>query len=628
MTLALLDRRRLPHVRCLGVSALFFSSLFCFTALPASQLETKKQEGAPAGVASQALSAQELFKRCASAVFVVEALDEAGRVLALGSGVAIGADRLVTNEHVIEGPAASFRVKQNAKVWAAEAFDVDPENDLCVLQVNGLPASDLRLRRSETLVIGERVYAIGAPEGLELSISDGLLSGIRSIGIQTTAAISPGSSGGGLFDAQGRLIGITRFYIRDGQNLNFAVPIELVDVLYNRTPIEQSVLSAPPPAGGVNPTGSIDAMADAVKTIVQRMASMAPVFAPFGNRISTVLDLGMSEVKDVLHNGTPIEQSVLSAPPPAGGVNPTGSIDAMADAVKTIVQRMASMAPVFAPFGTRISRVLDLGMSEVNNRTPIERSARWALFGERLQLLADQKRSALGERVMKEVNNWIFQGRSALGIEVPDITPQTRPLDKNAAKAFNRALELNPLDGATWAKLGLAYAHLGLADDSFLAFDKATRLMPQDKRIWENYASGCSILKKENRRVEIYREAVKHNPKNLFLLLDLGNAYWSAKMRKEAKQVYQRAREIASTANDWDMMGNTFLFKIPIEAIRCFERALQMTDKADFWYPKRLCDLGQAYAIKGNRSKVKEISNQLRGRDAGCASRLLTMIRR
>ena len=513
MTLALLDRRRLPHVRCLGVSALFFSSLFCFTALPASQLETKKQEGAPAGVASQALSAQELFKRCASAVFVVEALDEAGRVLALGSGVAIGADRLVTNEHVIEGPAASFRVKQNAKVWAAEAFDVDPENDLCVLQVNGLPASDLRLRRSETLVIGERVYAIGAPEGLELSISDGLLSGIRSIGIQTTAAISPGSSGGGLFDAQGRLIGITRFYIRDGQNLNFAVPIELVDVLYNRTPIEQSVLSAPPPAGGVNPTGSIDAMADAVKTIVQR-------------------------------------------------------------------------------------------------------------------LLADQKRSALGERVMKEVNNWIFQGRSALGIEVPDITPQTRPLDKNAAKAFNRALELNPLDGATWAKLGLAYAHLGLADDSFLAFDKATRLMPQDKRIWENYASGCSILKKENRRVEIYREAVKHNPKNLFLLLDLGNAYWSAKMRKEAKQVYQRAREIASTANDWDMMGNTFLFKIPIEAIRCFERALQMTDKADFWYPKRLCDLGQAYAIKGNRSKVKEISNQLRGRDAGCASRLLTMIRR
>jgi hypothetical protein len=566
----------------LGVSALFFSSLFCFTALPASQLETKKQEGAPAGVASQALSAQELFKRCASAVFVVEALDEAGRVLALGSGVAIGADRLVTNEHVIEGPAASFRVKQNAKVWAAEAFDVDPENDLCVLQVNGLPASDLRLRRSETLVIGERVYAIGAPEGLELSISDGLLSGIRSIGIQTTAAISPGSSGGGLFDAQGRLIGITRFYIRDGQNLNFAVPIELVDVLYNRTPIEQSVLSAPPPAGGVNPTGSIDAMADAVKTIVQRMASMAPVFAPFGNRISTVLDLGMSEVKDVLHNGTPIEQSVLSAPPPAGGVNPTGSIDAMADAVKTIVQR----------------------------------------------LLADQKRSALGERVMKEVNNWIFQGRSALGIEVPDITPQTRPLDKNAAKAFNRALELNPLDGATWAKLGLAYAHLGLADDSFLAFDKATRLMPQDKRIWENYASGCSILKKENRRVEIYREAVKHNPKNLFLLLDLGNAYWSAKMRKEAKQVYQRAREIASTANDWDMMGNTFLFKIPIEAIRCFERALQMTDKADFWYPKRLCDLGQAYAIKGNRSKVKEISNQLRGRDAGCASRLLTMIRR
>ncbi len=78
--------------------------------------------------------------------------------------------------------------------------------------------------------IGEKVYAIGAPLGLELSISDGLVSGERRHGthtwLQTTAAISPGSSGGGLFNAQGQLVGITTASIADGQNLNFAIPVD------------------------------------------------------------------------------------------------------------------------------------------------------------------------------------------------------------------------------------------------------------------------------------------------------------------------------------------------------------------------------------------------------------------
>ena len=83
---------------------------------------------------------------------------------------------------------------------------------------------------TESLRVGSRVYAIGNPRGLETTISDGLLSGIRRsdtndfTALQITVPISAGSSGGGLFDAQGRLIGITTFYIKEGQNLNFALP--------------------------------------------------------------------------------------------------------------------------------------------------------------------------------------------------------------------------------------------------------------------------------------------------------------------------------------------------------------------------------------------------------------------
>ncbi len=79
--------------------------------------------------------------------------------------------------------------------------------------------------------MGEPVYAVGAPEGLELPLSEGIVSQLRGGPpplIQTTVAISPGSSGGGLFNTEGELVGITTFYLKEGQNLNFALPVELI----------------------------------------------------------------------------------------------------------------------------------------------------------------------------------------------------------------------------------------------------------------------------------------------------------------------------------------------------------------------------------------------------------------
>jgi cytochrome c-type biogenesis protein CcmH/NrfG len=97
------------------------------------------------------------------------------------------------------------------------------------LEARGLTAKPARLGQTKRLKVGEPVYAVGAPRGLELSLSDGIVSQLRGGPpplIQTTAAISPGSSGGGLFDAEGRLVGFTTLYIEGGQSLNFAMPVE------------------------------------------------------------------------------------------------------------------------------------------------------------------------------------------------------------------------------------------------------------------------------------------------------------------------------------------------------------------------------------------------------------------
>lgn len=177
---------------------------------------------------------EELFARLAPSVFVVEALSESGEIVAFGSGVVVWPSFVVTNEHVL-GKRAESRVKHGKRSWLAQITHLHPEVDLCQLGVEGLCAPAVSLRGYASLAVGERVYAIGAPQGFDLTMSDGLISGLRKRRgidvIQTTAPISSGSSGGGLFDGDGNLIGITTYSIEDGQSLNFAVPAERIYAL-------------------------------------------------------------------------------------------------------------------------------------------------------------------------------------------------------------------------------------------------------------------------------------------------------------------------------------------------------------------------------------------------------------
>ena len=99
--------------------------------------------------------------------------------------------------------------------------------DRCVLRTDAKLPKWVEVRPYDDIKVGERAVTIGTPQGLELTVAEGIVSSKRSQNdsklIQTSAPISQGSSGGGLFDAQGQLLGITTFYFKAGQNLNFAV---------------------------------------------------------------------------------------------------------------------------------------------------------------------------------------------------------------------------------------------------------------------------------------------------------------------------------------------------------------------------------------------------------------------
>jgi hypothetical protein len=182
-----------------------------------------------AGALSQDSAATKVFRKVSPSVVVIRTFDVNGEPVALGSGVALSSGLIITNNHVTSS-ASTYRVVQRAQSWTAQLTWQDQNHDLSLLSVTSHSFQGVSTRNVEDLSIGEEVFAIGAPEGLELSISEGIISGLRTVDedfamIQTTAAISHGSSGGGLFDTHGNLIGITRGFLGEGQNLNFAIPV-------------------------------------------------------------------------------------------------------------------------------------------------------------------------------------------------------------------------------------------------------------------------------------------------------------------------------------------------------------------------------------------------------------------
>ena len=223
-------------------------------------------------VSSRALEPAELFEKVAPSVWGVQTEDAQGRKLASGSAVVIGPGRLVTNCHVL-AKARSFVVKKDNISYGATLEFPDPERDLCQIKVANFSAPAVEIARIDQLKVGAKVYAIGNPRGLESTLSDGLISGLRRSEageleiVQTSTPISAGSSGGGLFDSDGRLVGVTTGGYRDAQNLNVAMPAHWIAELAERGRVAMERRNSTSVAG--NPSTTVRARPAAPETPAQ-----------------------------------------------------------------------------------------------------------------------------------------------------------------------------------------------------------------------------------------------------------------------------------------------------------------------------------------------------------------------
>lgn len=211
-----------------------------------------------AALAQGFLNNPDAIELAIQSVLYIEVYDDRGRLMATGSGfLAFDGRTVVTNQHVIDGGATIAATDEREKTFAVDKILAsDARRDLAILRLSrdtGL--TPLALAEAPVLKRGQPVLAIGSPQGLRNSVSNGIISLVYSRGelpdIQFTAPISSGSSGGALFDENGEVIGVTSESYTDGQNLNLAVSSPHVYDLYAQVLAGQGFQALPSAAPGV-----------------------------------------------------------------------------------------------------------------------------------------------------------------------------------------------------------------------------------------------------------------------------------------------------------------------------------------------------------------------------------------
>lgn len=185
---------------------------------------------------------EDLVAKVEESIVTVYTYDSFGNALGSGTGFFLEDGTLISNYHVIDGADYAFiKLNDGSKVEILEVISSNSEKDLVKLKVDGYFSDKGLITNFELPNRGESVLIIGSPFGFEQTISEGIVSSVRvndemsTKVIQTTASISPGSSGSPVMNMKGEVVGVATYQFKKGQSLNFAVPINQIQYLENES---------------------------------------------------------------------------------------------------------------------------------------------------------------------------------------------------------------------------------------------------------------------------------------------------------------------------------------------------------------------------------------------------------
>lgn len=432
---------------------------------------------------ASAETASQVFQQDSPSVVVVITYNTAGKPTELGSGVKLPNGSVATNCHVLKD-GDQYRVRYQGKDYPALLHQSDWDRDVCALSVSGLPAPPVVLGNTRTLQVGANVYAIGTPEGLQLTLSEGIVSSLRSVGdgsyIQTTAAISPGSSGGGLFDDQGRLLGLTSFFVSNGQQLNFALPVEWIEALPQHTA-----------ARAVDDVSEVDWL----------------------NRAT-----GLEKEND-WHGMESLAEHWIQARP--GSSTPWFALGEAFDNSGKHAQAINAYRK-----GLRISPT---ATGAWNNLGVAYNGA-----GEHAQAI-DAYRHAL-QIDPRDAMTWRNLGR----------TYNEARQFAQAIEVLLKALDIDPLDANGWSDLGTAYAGTGQYAQGIEAYRHSLQINPKDAETWYNLGTSYTRARHYTQAIDAYRESLQIDPTILGAWTNLGAAYTGTGQYAQAIDAFRQALQINS----------------------------------------------------------------------------------
>lgn len=433
--------------------------------------------------ASLALTPGQVFESVKDSVVVVKTLGMEGKEIAMGSGVLLPSGKIATNCHVIKN-GMSFQVGRGKQFVDATVYAGDSDKDICLLDATGISGQPATLGKAANLKVGDSVYAVGAPRGLELSLSDGIVSQLRGASppfIQTTAAISPGSSGGGLFDSEGRLVGFTTLYIDGGQSLNFAMPVEwLTDI----TPGKQLVSKQ---------RSQIDWL---TLSIALEKKEDWPA----------LLGHGKLWVKDKVDS---------------------------ADAwffIGHAHQELSQLIEAVAAY------------REALRLNPNHDDA-WSNLGNTYRALKRFDEAIAAQRQALRIKGESSKNWYNLGITYYE----TQRYD-DAISAYRQVLRITPEFIDAWDNLGATYSSLNRYEEAINAHRQALRIDPEHAIAWYNIGNAYDSLKRYDDAIAAYRQALRINPRFAQAWNNLALAYLLSGNTPAALQAIKMLRPLDSAS--------------------------------------------------------------------------------
>jgi tetratricopeptide (TPR) repeat protein len=571
-----------------------------------------------------ALTAGEIVRKYGKAVVQVYASrgedesSQASGFVVRSSGV------VVTSWHVVEGAdSVLIRATSGGFHTVEGLLGFDASRDLAVLKADARGLPTVRLGDSGKLKAGDRIVVIGNPQGLENTVSEGLVSAVRSLPgdyklIQTTAPMSEGSSGAPVFNSDGEVVAVASFVLSKGQNLNFAVPWFYVSRHFER-PYRPLPLGAAPEA----PTAGRGR---------QRPGDISRAYALIREAIvSFPEDEGAQDAKARWERAAATLERAISLAPQLGEAHNWlaycyGKLGRWADAIQAFKEAIR-LKPDYAEADYN----LGVAYAEVGRCADAVEAFKQAIrikpdfagahynVGVTYGKLA---RHAEGLEAYKQVIRLkpdYAEAHCGLGLAYGGLRRYA-----DAVGAYREAIRLKPDYAEAHCGLGLAHAELGRYEEAVTACKEAIRLKPDYAEAHFGLGLSYEDLGRYADSVAACKEAIRLKPDLAEAHYTLGVAYGELGRHEEAVAAHEEAIRLEpdyakAHLNLGVAYGNLGRHADGVEA---FKQAIRINPD----FPEAHLNLGLTYLVLGDHSGALEEYRVLKNLSAELAEKLFKLI--